>query len=342
MKRKPPNPVETLAASPKRLLKAPNASRQIGFHQLLAAARKKFLLDALSEALGSLDPEMVKTQIISYVPADVQKLLAASGLRDEHVFPVPCIITARPFLIGYYRLLLGAPQKGFYKGTTGMGLFKSMEDRGLMSQKQESRIPDFCEAMAKPLAELVRQIPSFSERDLRELPLLTFGSQLQGSNNTQIGKKAMQEVFLAITEILEKHIVKRDINSLTLRNASGRTVLVSLSHDPDVSVREEVENQLHSKVAIEVKGGTDISNVHNRAGEAEKSHLKAKRKGFKDFWTIISKTGSDMTKLAQESQTTTEWFDVTELLARQGKDWQGFRQRLAGVAGIPLSKLPKS
>jgi hypothetical protein len=97
-------------------------------------------------------------------------------------------------------------------------------------------------------------------------------------------------------------------------------------------------NQLHSKVAIEVKGGTDVSNAHNRAGEAEKSHLKAKKKGFRDFWTIISKHGLELAKLKQESQTTTEWFDVTTLLAREGEDWEAFRARLAGAVGIPIDK----
>jgi hypothetical protein len=323
----------------KRSFKAPGASRQLGFHQLLVAARKKYFRDALSEALGSLDQNKVKNQIADYVPAEVRKLLAAAGLRDEYVFPVPAIVEAKPTLIGYYRLLLGAPQKSFYKGATGMGLFKSMEEMGTMSKKQQVHVPDFCSAMADPLAELVRQIPNFTDRDLRELPLLTFGSQLQGSNNTQIGKKAMREIFVAITEILEKSVTKKEPNRLTLKNASGRTVFVSLSHDPDVCVQEQVEDRIHSKVAIEVKGGTDVSNAHNRAGEAEKSHLKAKQKGFRDFWTIISKTGLEMYKLKQESQTTTEWFDVTELLERKGRDWEEFRQRLAGAVGIPLRAL---
>lgn len=317
-------------------LKPPGATRQVTFHQLLVAARKKFFMDALSEALRFLDPARVKEQIRQYVPADVQKLLAAAGLRDEHVFPVPAVIQAKPSLIGYYRLLLGAPQKSFYKGSTGMGMFKNMEEMGKMSIKQERNVPDFCKAMAVPLAELVRQIPNFTDRDLRELPLLTFGSQLQGSNNTLIGKKAMQEIFLAITHILQKHIIKTEANMLTLKNSAGRSVFVTLSHDPDVSIQEQVESRIHSKVAIEVKGGTDVSNAHNRAGEAEKSHLKAKQKGFKDFWTVISKTGLEMHKLRQESQTTTEWFDVTELLGREGRDWEDFRQRLAGAVGIPL------
>jgi XcyI restriction endonuclease len=339
--------VKTKAAKPapfaeaKRCFKPPGASRQLGFHQLLVAARKKYFMDALSEALSTLDQNNVKNQIADYVPADVQKLLATVGLRDEYVFPVPAIIEAKPTLIGYYRLLLGAPQKSFYKGATGIGLFKSMEETGTMSKKQKAHVSAFCAAMADPLAELVRQIPNFTERDLRELPLLTFGSQLQGSNNTQIGKKAMQEIFVAITEILDKSVTKKERNRLTLKNASGRTVFVSLSHDPDVCVQGQIENHIHSKVAMEVKGGTDVSNAHNRAGEAEKSHLKAKQKGFRDFWTIISKTGLDMHKLKQESQTTTEWFDVTELLERNGRDWEDFRQRLAGAVGIPLQS-PKT
>jgi hypothetical protein len=43
-----------------------------------------------------------------------------------------------------------------------------------------------------------------------------------------------------------------------------------------------------------------------------------------------------MKTLKGESQTTTEWFDVTEVLAREGKDWENFRQRLAAAVGIPL------
>jgi hypothetical protein len=294
-------------------------------------------IDALSETLGDLSQDSVKQQIGEYMPADVQKLLAAAGLRDEHVFPVPAVIEAKPTLVGYYRLLLGAPQKAFYKGSTGMGRFKSMEEAGTISKNARTWIPAFCRAMATPLAELVRGIPKLSERDLHELPLLTFGSQLQGSNNTQIGKTAMRDVFVAVKEIVAKYTVDKTENKLTLKNSAGRTVLITLAHDPDVRIQEEVGDQVHHKVAIEVKGGTDVSNVHNRAGEAEKSHQKAKRSGFPEFWTIISKQGLDLHKLRSESPTTNRWFDVAEVLARNGRDWEDFRQRLAGACGIPVA-----
>jgi hypothetical protein len=321
-------------------LNPPSSARQVRFYQLLLAARKQWFMDALSDALGQLEQKVVKDQIGKYVPDDVQKILAASGLRDEHVFPVPAVIEIKPSLVGYYRLLLGAPQKSFYKGSTGMGRFKGMEELGTMSKRAQSFVPDFCRAMAKPLAELVRQIPKITDRDLHELPLLTFGSQLQGSNNTQIGKTAMREVFVALKEIVGKYIVTTTDSKLTLKNSAGRPVFITLSHDPDVCVQEQVSDRvLHQRVAIEVKGGTDVSNAHNRAGEAEKSHQKAKKAGFPEYWTIISKQGLDLVKLQAESPTTNHWFDVAEVLARRGKDWDDFRQRLAGSCGIPVSDL---
>jgi hypothetical protein len=48
--------------------------------------------------------------------------------------------------------------------------------------------------MAENLATLVRQIsPRITARDVSELPLLTLGAQLYGSNNNTIGKQATLE-----------------------------------------------------------------------------------------------------------------------------------------------------
>lgn len=334
VKKRVPPPTNAVVTVP--ILNPPGAARQVRFYQLLVAARRQWFMDALSEALRQVDQSTIKDQIRQYVPGDVQKILAAAGLRDEYVFPVPAVIVIKPSLVGYYRLLLGAPQKSFYKGSTGMGRFKSMEELGTVSEKTRDLLPNFCTAMANPLAELVRQIPKINERDLHELPLLTFGSQLQGSNNTQIGKTAMKDVFVAVKEIVAKYIVAATDRRLTLKNSAGRIVLIDLAHDPDVCVQEQVGDRTHLRVAIEVKGGTDVSNAHNRAGEAEKSHQKAKRLGFPEFWTIISKQDLALLKLQSESPTTNHWFDVAEVLARRGRDWDDFRQRLAGACGIPL------
>jgi hypothetical protein len=61
-------------------------SRQIAFHQLLVAARKSVLMDALSEALGTIDPAVIKNQVVQYVPADVQRIPAASRVREMNTY----------------------------------------------------------------------------------------------------------------------------------------------------------------------------------------------------------------------------------------------------------------
>jgi len=312
-------------------------SRQIVFHQMLVAARKSTLMDALSEALGQLDPNTTKKQILAYVPADAQKILAAAGIRDEHIFPVPAVLEQKPTLVGYYRLLLGVSQKRFYRKGTGMGLFKSMETRGLLSSKKRPDLEQFCSAMAENLAELVRQIsPKITARDVSELPLLTLGAQLYGINNNAIGKQATLDVFLSVVEIVKGFLVSQDNSKIIVHNASERKVIIALSGDPDIRIQEEFEGKLRNILAIEIKGGTDVSNAHNRAGEAEKSHRKAKKQDFRDYWTIISLAGVDSSMLQQESPTTNSWFDVAQVLAREGNDWKEFRSRFAGAVGIPL------
>jgi hypothetical protein len=295
-------------------IKSLSPSRQVIFHQMLVAARKTILTDALSEALGSVDPALVKKQIALYIPADAQKILAASGIRDEHVFPLPIVLEKKPTLVGYYRLLLGISQKRFYRSGTGMSPFKSMEQRGMFDPKRRPPLEEFARVMAESIAEMVRQIsPRINARDVTELPLITLGAQLYGSNNNAIGQQATLDVIVSVAEIVKKFIISRDTKKITVRNASKRKVF-----------------------SIEIKGGTDNSNAHNRAGEAEKSHQKARAQGFRDYWTIISTTGVNRAKLKQESPTTNSWFDVAQILGREGTDWDEFRSRFAGEVGIPL------
>ena len=63
-------------------IKIPGVSRQVVFHQLLVAARKTWLMDALRTALASIDPRKLKAQLITYVPRGAQQILAAAGVRE--------------------------------------------------------------------------------------------------------------------------------------------------------------------------------------------------------------------------------------------------------------------
>ena len=67
----------------------PAASRQITFHQLLVAARKTLLMDALSAALGRVNPTKLKAELATYIPRDVQRMLASAGIRDDRQASLP-------------------------------------------------------------------------------------------------------------------------------------------------------------------------------------------------------------------------------------------------------------
>ncbi len=313
----------------------PSPSKQIAFHQLLVAARATVLEGALSDALGKADPKIVARELGLYAPAAARKVLAKAGIRDEHVFATPAVLVARPTTLGYYRLLLGVSKKGFYTTATGLGPFKALEEKDRIPERVADKLPQLCKALNEALAELVTQLsPKVTRSDVEQLPLLTLGAQFDGGYRNGIGKAATADVFLAIREIVEAHITTETEGAIEVRNAAGRAVIIRLASDPDVAITESSDrgaDQLN--VAIEIKGGTDRSNAHNRAGEAEKSHQKVRSKA-RDFWTLIAMKGVDKAQLARESPTTRRWYDIAEVLGRVGNDWTRFTDDLKRAIGI--------
>lgn len=303
-------------------------------HQLLLGARVTVLRDALMPVLGQVDPDLVAAEMKRHSPRSARKVLAASGIRDEFVFATPCVLEAGPSLLGYYRLLLGVSQKAFYTSETGLHRYKRMETHDLLKHEWIAELPDLCSALNEQLAELVNQLsPQVTQQDVDQLPLLTLGSQLDGSLRVDIGKKATEEVFVAIREVVEKSIISETTKSLTVLNSSGRTVRIVLAADPDVAFYEDIGGKEELQVALEIKGGTDRSNAHNRAGEAEKSHQKVKTTA-RDFWTIIALKGVNPQQLALESPTTRRWYDVAEVLGRTGPHWTKFENDVRVAVGI--------
>ena len=47
-------------------------------------------------------------------------------------------------------------------------------------------------------------------------------------------------------------------------------------------------------------------------------------------------TGVNLGRLIEGSPTTNSWFDVAQVLAREGEDWKEFRSRFTGEVGIPI------
>jgi hypothetical protein len=137
----------------------------------------------------------------------------------------------------------------------------------------------------------------------------------------------------AVVKQQGKPFTETDV-SITVMNNSGREVTLALAPDPDLVIREDVQNSLVYKVAIEIKGGADHANLHNRVGEAEKSHQKARADGAQDCWTIIDLKRANLVTLKQESPSTREWLDLNEVLEKKGAAWLRLTTLTLSAMGI--------
>ena len=178
---------------------------------------------------------------------------------------------------------MGFSQKIFYVAETGLAPFKSMETKSVISPAAEERLDELSEAFATSCRFLIDHIdPSHLSRELlHELSLLSLGPQLRGGANNRIGQRAIVVVFELIQEIARASADSIGPRKIELKNAAGRSVSVEFAPDPDIVLRETMDDgNFRNLLAIEIKGGVDPSNIHNRLGEAEKSHQKARKSGY--------------------------------------------------------------
>jgi hypothetical protein len=316
-------------------LTPPLPDLQIAFFDRLARLRKLYLVDALLATVGTLDVEDIDKQLAVIAPKRAIRRVASWGLRGELLFPVPCILQTNPHLLGYYRLLLGFSQKEFYGKIYGLSSFKSMEERGTLSSAQLAQLEPLCLALAVSAQHLVRGVPKLDRSALHELTILTLGPQLRGGTLNLLGTQATQLVFRLIKSAVSQAIIGSSDHEIRLRNAAGRVVSVEFSSDPDIRIREQLPSGTsHNLVAIEIKGGRDISNVHNRIGEAEKSHQKARKQGFTECWTIIGVSGLDISLAKKESPSTDRFFFLHQILNEDSQEAGEFREELLARVGV--------
>lgn len=289
------------------MFKIPDPELQIDFSGMLVEIRGQYLQEALSATVVKLDIAELDKALAQYVPNPSLATLASHGLRGELMFPAPMVLTENPHLLAYYRLLYGYSRKEFYTSETGVSRFQSMEKKGKLSKSNAKDLPELCSAMSTAGAMLLDGIgpKRISKALLDDLSLLTLGPQLRGGANVKKGAAGIVKVFDAIHDIVRLAVKEVSPNRIEIENAAGRRVLIEFAPDPDIIIREEIsDGRFSEKIAIEVKGGSDFSNIHNRIGEAEKSHQKAKRAGYVECWTVVNVDKIDMDMAKGESPTT--------------------------------------
>jgi hypothetical protein len=308
-----------------------SADLQIEFWARLQQIRARHLADALAQAVKCLNVKDLDRELEQNVGIERLSPLTTHGIRGEVFFPVPVLLKSKPQLLGYYRLLYGRSQKEFYKSP--FGRFKPMEEDNHLSQDNENLLRTLCQSLIATGATLLAAIQPISLTAVHELQLLTVGPQLRGSQNVSIGKGATKQVFDLIRKLVARHIQTSTDSVISVKNAAGRTVQIAFAADPDITIIETMPTTSVPSTSIEIKGGADISNVHNRIGEAEKSHLNAKDSGFTRFWTIL-KARVDPTRAASQSPTTTAFFNFDDILDESSAAHVRFKELLYQTVGI--------
>ncbi|HGG8838334.1 TPA: XcyI family restriction endonuclease [Enterobacter hormaechei subsp. xiangfangensis] len=322
----------------------PEPKQQVDFALALKRFRGVYLQNALLETVRNMDIVALDAQLGEYVPKADLATLVTYGLRAELLFPVPAVLEENPYLLGYYRLLMGYSQKEFYGRDKGFGVgsFKSMEVKGVIGKLAKPKIPELCAAFCGAASALLSGVGPLrvSRELLDDLTLLTVGPQLRGGANNQRGTNGIVLVFEIIREIVAHATAEVRESAIEVNSATGRPVLIEFAADPDIIIREEMAHQNYRNVvAIEVKSGTDVSNIHNRIGEAEKSHQKARARGYTECWTVINVSRLDMAKARSESPSTDRFYSLTELSLREGEQYEDFKMRVLSLTAIPSAPI---
>jgi hypothetical protein len=324
-----------------RKIKFTAPTLQADFAFILKKFRATYLQNALFETVRGMEITDIDKQLAQYVSGKDLALMAQYGLRGELFFAVPVVLEQNPYLLGYYRLLMGYSQKEFYGADKGFGVgpFKSMEMSGKIAKAVAGDIPALCAAFCGAASSLLRGIETLrpSKELLDDLALLTVGPQLRGGANNQRGTAGIVQVFEIIRQIVANAVTDVRENAIEIANATGRKVLIEFAPDPDIIIREEMSlGHFRNVVAIEIKSGTDGSNIHNRIGEAEKSHQKARKRGYTECWTIVNVNRLDMEKAKLESPSTDRFYSLGILASGEGEELEDFRRRIVSLTSITL------
>ncbi len=311
---------------------------QIDFAARLMEARATQLAEALARTIADLDIGSVDQELRTLVDGQDLSALAGQGIRGEWVFATPTVLRANPFLLGYYRLLLGYSQKEFYSSGTGLLRFRRCETAGVLPRGADETVDELCLCLVRAATVFCRAVGyrQLTLPLLDSLTLLTLGPQLRGGANVRRGVDAIRQVMDVIEQIVRPHVVESTPTSFRVQNATKRLVDIQFSSDPDIVIMEQrKDGGSQLLVAIEVKGGTDFSNIHNRVGEAEKSHQKARKRGFTECWTVVNVDQIDLEIARRESPSSDQFFRLGELLTIGSSEHREFVTRLVHMISIP-------
>jgi len=190
-----------------------------------------------------------------------------------------------------------------------------------------------CNSLITTGEMLVEGIEIVSPAIIHSLQVITLGGFLRGSYLNKKGQLAAKNIYDLIHSMVKTYIIQSTKRLIIIKNDSDRIVHIEFMNDPDIRVQSMLESGANPLAAIEIKGGTDISNVYNRLGESEKSHRTARSLGFAECWTIIN-AKLDLDKARQKSPSTTRFYYLFQIINESTAEHMAFKDQFCSLIGI--------
>ena len=185
------------------------------------------------------------------------------GFVPSEVFAHPDVITKKPELFHYYRLLACVPNKG-------IGQIKP--------KKSKTSSLELCQLLNGFFSSLLPATAKASRESLLNTAFAEAGTEWQGTWVNSIGLQAAQ----ALEQILSGFAAERGLLDISatakLTNKMRGLVLktgtrLRFGSEPDVECRSRAGELI---CVIEIKGSADKAGAQTRLGETKKSFTKAK------------------------------------------------------------------
>jgi hypothetical protein len=209
------------------------------------------------------------------------------GITPCRVFCHPTIISNRPCLVAYYRLIAGLSQKGVFRLAFGV---KPLEERKVI-RLDEKRAIQLAKVFNSYICSIIDSNPDFTVEDALIVGQMNFGTQINGSWRNEIGNEGSRRIReLILKHFLEERLVSQIVSKdgsllppswapIEIDDIQGfiakNDYKVVFGTEPDISIISP-DGTLDG--AIEVKAGIDPAGALERYGAAKKSFDQALRR----------------------------------------------------------------
>jgi len=293
------------------------------FHRRIAAAN----VDLLIREIDAIDHTQLQWDLseLGISATAFRKVEKAGGLPHQ-VFAHPGVISARPYLIAYYRNIITLSKKGI-----AQILFRT---ESLEARKRQEITPAqaicLCHTLNQILSGVIDDLPEYKVSLSRQAILAEIGTELQGAWANAVGRGAAKAVEALVSEYIARKGLGQHTRARQFHLNNGWAI--HFGSEPDVAF---VDPNGITQIAIEIKGSLDVAGAQTRYGEAKKSFQKQIQQNPRCHTVYLASCYTDavIAQIKADGQLR-DWYNLTSILYDE-EEKNRFLERLFHIVSTP-------